>query len=395
MNRFKYVSPILTENENTLTCENNVRIYDGHVKTHFEGGELIITTHRILWGRPGAIAKGQTCLALSHDLIVYTEEESPSTFSFSRSRKVVLHLAENSDSDTNRPVTYSMYNFVKLSFKEGYSNDVIGTLNRCLQMKHWESSVPPSIPLNVQAKPQPSQIKLRSGIVGIERSLQEKQKATDESLTVAFQDLSKLMTMAKDMVRLSQVISAKIRERQGDITEDETVQFKSYLLSLGIDDPVTRDSYKSNNQYYRSLAKEISDCLLQHVEDMGGMMALTDVYCRINRARGLELLSPEDILNACKLMEQLQLPLKLYNFSSGVKVLQLSSLNSESIGETTALLIEDSGSLSSQELSQKLGISLTLAKERLLTAEKYGKACRDDSIEGLRFYPNLFLTREE
>lgn len=28
---------------------------------------------------------------------------------------------------------------------------------------------------------------------------------------------------------------------------------------------------------------------------------------------------------------------------------------------------------------------------RLLMAEKVGKLCRDDSVEGLRFYPNKFL----
>ena len=54
-------------------------------------------------------------------------------------------------------------------------------------------------------------IKLRTGIVGIERGIQEKQKATDESISKAFQDLSKLMNMAKDMVNLSKNISQKIR----------------------------------------------------------------------------------------------------------------------------------------------------------------------------------------
>ncbi|CAG9767045.1 unnamed protein product [Ceutorhynchus assimilis] len=392
MNRFSYVTPILMDNESTLTCENNVRLYDGEVKTQFEGGELIITTHRILWGRPGAIAKGQTCLGLSNHLIVYIEEESPGAF-FRRSRKILLHLAEHNDPNADKPSPYSQYNFIKLSFREGYSTDVVGTLNKCLQMRYWESNVRAPIQENPPINQQP-QIKLRTGIVGIERGLQEKQKATDESLTVAFQDLSKLMSMAKDMVRLSQNISTKIKDRQGDITEDETVRFKSYLLSLGIDDPVTRDSYKSNNQYYRSLAKEICDFLLVHIEEVGGMIVLTDAFCRINRARGLELISPEDVLNACKLMEQLQMPLKVFQFNSGVMVLQLSSLDSESIAEATAVLVEDNGSLTSEELSQKLGISVTLATERLLTAEKYGKSCRDDSIEGLRFFPNFLLTRE-
>lgn len=47
--------------------------------------------------------------------------------------------------------------------------------------------------------------------MGIERSIQEKQKATDQSISAAFQDLSKLMSMAKDMVHISKSISEKIR----------------------------------------------------------------------------------------------------------------------------------------------------------------------------------------
>lgn len=185
-------------------------------------------------------------------------------------------------------------------------------------------------------------------------------------------------------------------------------------MSLGIDDPVTRDSHKSDNQYYRSLAKQICEILLNPISEMGGMMALADVYCRVNRARGLELLSPEDLLNACKIMESLDLPLKLYQFNSGVMVLQLQSLNDESVAEATAdlvmvfsfivifivcvffwLQLEEKGSLSCEELAQLLGISVVLAKERFRTAENLGKCCRDDSMEGLRFYPNLFLTRED
>ena len=29
------------------------------------------------------------------------------------------------------------------------------------------------------------------------------------------------------------------------------------------------------------------------------MMTLTDAFCRLNRARGLELVSPDDLLGAC------------------------------------------------------------------------------------------------
>ncbi|KAL3267190.1 hypothetical protein HHI36_011327 [Cryptolaemus montrouzieri] len=370
--------------------KENVRLYDGDQKTSFEGGELIITSHRILWGRPGAIPTGQTCLALNLSLVVYIEEESPSAFSFSKSRKIVLFLSESLNEQSNGPQYTSYYNFIKLSFRDGYQHNVIDTLNHALQQKAWENRQPKRQvePSGVKALPT---IKLRTGIVGIERTLQEKQKAADESISVAFQDLSKLMTMAKDMVKLSQTISTKIKEKQGDITDDDTVKFKSYLLSLGIDDPVTRDSYKSNTQYYRGLAREICTALRDPIEKMGGMMGMTDVFCRVNRARGLELLSPEDTLNACKAMETLDLPLKLYQFNSGVMVLQLKSLDDDTASDVTAQLIKDKESLTCEELGKHLGVSIVLAKERLLSAERVGKCCRDDSIEGLRFYPNLFL----
>lgn len=68
-------------------------------------------------------------------------------------------------------------------------------------------------------------------------------------------------------------------------------------------------------------------------------MALTDVFCWVNRARALELLSPEDVLNACQIMESLSLPLKLIQFSSGVMVLQLATLDDESVAEATMILV--------------------------------------------------------
>ena len=47
-----------------------------------------------------------------------------------------------------------------------------------------------------------------------------------------------------------------------------------------------------------------------YFQDSGGMMALPDIYCRINRARGFELVSPEELLNACETLLEHDLPLK-------------------------------------------------------------------------------------
>lgn len=101
-----------------------------------------------------------------------------------------------------------MYDYVKLSFKDGFNTDIVLILNDCIEKKTWES----------RSQNHPQQMsgsafssKLRTGIMGIERSIQEKQKATNETISIAFEDLNKLMSMAKDMVNLSKIISNKIR----------------------------------------------------------------------------------------------------------------------------------------------------------------------------------------
>ena len=151
----------------------------------------------------------------------------------------------------------------------------------------------------------------------------------DANISKAFKDLNKLIEMAKPMVKLAQSISTKVRvrERQGTITEDETVQFKSYLLSMGIDDPITKGNH-SDAEYYKLLAKEMFLILDQPIQEAGGMMTLTDAFVRVNRARGLELVSPDDILCAARALVHTHIPMKLHMFDSGVLVLMTAN-NSE------------------------------------------------------------------
>lgn len=70
------------------------------------------------------------------------------------------------------------------------------------------------------------------------------------------------------------------------------------------------------------------------------MMALADVYCRINRARGLELVSPEDLLNACRQLDLMNLPLVFRTFDSGVMVLQSRSHQDSSVVEMISDLVK-------------------------------------------------------
>ncbi|CAB3359405.1 Hypothetical predicted protein [Cloeon dipterum] len=410
MDRLEYDDPILHPKEDEIAKLRNVKIYDGDAKSAtFENGELIATSHRLVYVQSGS-SHG---LSLRLHYLVYVEEEKSSGFGFSRSKKLLLHLSEPLPGKPPGPVDRSSCSFIRLSFKDGYDSSFPNNLSAALQKKKWETApitstslpeAPPLVQVKIQTGqqnkifpylsfPQLPGRQLRAGIVGIERQIQAKHKATDDSISLAFEDLNKLMSMAKDMVLLSKSISDKIKEKQGEISDDETVQFKSYLLSLGIDDPVTRDNSRSESQYHQNLARQISSALQDQIKEIGGMMTLPEAYCRVNRARGLELLSPEDMLKACQIMASLGLPVTLKVFDSGVKVLHLSTHNDQNIIKTTAEAIEESGSYTAEELAQVLGMSVLLAKERLLITEKAGRACRDDSIEGLRFYPNLLLEK--
>ena len=55
-------------------------------------------------------------------------------------------------------------------------------------------------------------------------------------------------------------------------------------------------------------------------------------------------------------------------------------------------VVESCGSLSPLRLAQREDISVTLAREQLLTAERLGRLCRDNTVGGLVFYPNRFLS---
>ncbi|XP_030891625.1 vacuolar protein-sorting-associated protein 36 isoform X2 [Leptonychotes weddellii] len=298
--------------------------------------------------------------------IVFIEEQAAG---IGKSAKIVVHLHPAPPNKEPGPFQSSKNSYIKLSFKEHGQIEFYRRLSEEMTQRRWEN-MPVSQSLQTNRGPQPGRIRA-VGIVGIERKLEEKRKETDKNISEAFEDLSKLMIKAKEMVELSKSIANKIKDKQGDITEDETIRFKSYLLSMGIANPVTRETCGSGTHYHVQLARQLA-AILQ---------------------TPLELLSPEDLVNACKMLEALKLPLRLRVFDSGVMVIELQSHKEEEMVASALETVSEKGSLTSEEFAKLVGMSVLLAKERLLLAEKMGHLCRDDSVEGLRFYPNLFLTQ--
>lgn len=87
-----------------------------------------------------------------------------------------------------------------------------------------------------------------------------------------------------------------------------------------------------------------------------------------------------------------QTPLfRLHQFPSGVLVVQLKTHSVEKTVPATAEFVKLNGLANASQLADAQGITVILAKERLLAAEEKTLLCRDDSVEGLFFYPNKFL----
>lgn len=184
-------------------------------------GEAVLTSHRLFWGRPGVIQAGGTCMGLQLKHVAGINEEWASSNLFGKKKRLIIRFLplESVSKQSPGPRDSSKHNFIKLSTKDGIREEFITSINETVSAKLW----------NIV---QGDRIKLRSGIVGIERSLHEKHKQTDDSISIAFQDLTKLMAMAQDMTNVSKGISAKIKDRQGDISDDETVKFKVIVMNV-------------------------------------------------------------------------------------------------------------------------------------------------------------------
>jgi ESCRT-II complex subunit VPS36 len=215
---------------------------------------------------------------------------------------------------------------------------------------------------------------------------------SETSIKEAFKgDLEELKSRAKQMVALSEAFTARLKK--GEVSDADTAEFQSYVVSLGISDPVTKKACGgSENKFHRELAVELGRFLAEPIEKSKGMMQLQDVYCLYNRARGTMLISPDDLVAAAELFEVTRVPLSLRTFDSGVKVIQASTQSDAAIAERISALLEETGSISPSVLAQREDISVTLAREMLLATERLGRVCRDDTVAGLAFFRNRFLT---
>lgn len=140
--------------------------------------------------------------------------------------------------------------FVQLEFEYGGHNEFYDQLNQQLELKRW------------LGKDSGAAISTASiGITGIQRNIQSRLDQQDQKINSSFKDLSVLMNQAREMVTLSNAITAKLtREAKAsgaDEEDEDMAKLKGYFSSMGIiDRPVTKEA--SGSKYFKDLAMEIS-----------------------------------------------------------------------------------------------------------------------------------------
>jgi len=230
---------------------------------------------------------------------------------------------------------------------------------------------------------------------GVLRRQEQEKSQTEKLASDAFSDLSSLLDAAAEVVKLADRYSQSMKQRQVSKVDDP--EFYDLLSDMGIANPATKRACGS--RYHETLARELSDFLEEHLKrhSKTSVIALTDLYCLINRARGTELISPNDLYQACTMMKTLGLAFNLHEFRSGVVVLQPANQTDEFVASTLESLLnarnteECKDYITTVWVAQKLSISLALANEQLHSAENLTRFCRDETAHGIYFYKNLFL----
>jgi ESCRT-II complex subunit VPS36 len=252
--------------------------------------------------------------------------------------------------------------------------------------------------------PQSKQTAIKGGgIASIQRTIEMRLNEQEQNIQESFKDLNNLIDKAKDMVKISSSIIDKIKSKQQQLQqqqptnvddEDDLNKLKSCLFNMGIiNNPVTKDN--SGSKYYDDLAMEIYRNFKQPIADNGGLMTLSDVYCRLNRARGMAgLISPDDLLNSCKQFNiKFKLNMKYFVYKdTNLHVLQINEvLYDDAKLNRIYDCIKSNKCSSAENLSKLLNLNVLVIKQQLLYSESIGQLCRDDTNYGLYFYINLFV----
>jgi ESCRT-II complex subunit VPS36 len=305
---------------------------------------------------------------------------------------------------------------IKLSFRGGGEKIFHERLKGCMTQRKWllqgappvpkpnrQSGLESGLPGSGSSTPTGERVKT-VGIAGLEQRRLEVRKNNELVIGNAFEDLEALMASAKEIVALAESFasnsangnseSSALANALGLVTTKEMLGGGSNSESLYI------------SELSRNLAEFLTDDARGVLRKAGGIISLVDLWAMFNRARGgVELVSPLDFEKAARLWEKLRLPVRLRQFRSGVLVVQGSDRTDEKTIKALLIWLSDLHSfppdkelvwdwqvfgrgVTAQNAAERFGWSIGVAEEELEMAEEKGALCREESIEGLKFWEN-------
>ncbi|KAL0207286.1 hypothetical protein P9112_011914 [Eukaryota sp. TZLM1-RC] len=394
--------PKFLNHEVELFSHRQVKLYLGDTKDPaFSSGILWITSHRALYKPYTADYK----LALSLSQVV--DDSIERTKGFLMHHAKLKFFIKPLPPRANSPTLPEL--FLRFSFLSKGCAQATSSLVRALHDKAW-----------VQCSPGFSAPSVTSYGIASGRNMIEHERDVVKSTLSGIDDLSSLQTHAKELTALASRLSGSVAEAQNKgsevLTEAET-NVNTVLDSLGLSSVVTKFN-KSHVEFLEQVSLEVASLLKplltsknnsnqipgSFVGDWGGIIGLVDAFCVANRARGTDLLSPNDFLLACQHFKSINCGLFLFDLPSGSRAIMTGNSLSDvfrMIRETVELmtvnngdviLIDDSkvAGFSIAEIASFLNVSVGLIKDLVIGAEEEAILLRDESLEGLRFWLNIF-----
>ena len=249
------------------------------------------------------------------------------------------------------------------------------------------------------------------GIAGLERRGLELRKKNERMIGNAFEDLDTLRAFSKEILAVADSFAGK----WSDASADAKSIISESAASLGMVTTRTMlgSSTGSDSLYISELSRNLAEYLTDDRQGVlkkeGGIMSLVDLWAIFNQAsNGIELNYPPEFEKAARLWEKLGLPVRLREFRNGLLVVQRHDwTDDESIAQLLAWLQDlrlgppndgcewDWGrfgkGVTAQEAAAQFGWSVGVATEELEMAEEKGALCREESIEGVRFWENWLI----
>ncbi|TKA80104.1 hypothetical protein B0A49_02449 [Cryomyces minteri] len=444
--------PSLLPDETLLFVQDAVGLYEGKYKLpNYQNGHAYLTSHRACYVDNEEPRKHAVAIDLKDvdrpEFYAGFLKSSPKITFYPKASKRASLAARNpsvSHAASSNPITPpespapilngtsdgdDVVASLKFSFRAGGEKVFFERLKGALVQRKWLLQSAPPVP-----KPSRQSGEYRTstpgyeersdavterertvGIAGLERRGIELRKNNELVLGNAFEDLEALMTSAKEIVALAEQFASQANTGTEGSSSEAKALLSQSASALGL--VTTRDmlgsSSGSESLYVSELSRNLAEFLTDDAQGLlkreGGIMSLVDLWAVFNRARGgVELVSPMDFEKAAQLWDKLKLPIRLRRFKSGLLVVQgrdrtdektvasllawLKGLHSKSPSSEVSWDWPRYGrGVTAQEVAERFGWSVGVASEELEMAEERGALCREQGIDGIRFWQNFFI----